>query len=98
MDAKMAASAVAVDDRAGTGQIPAAALRLVGLLPLMEISTGIVDISVALIDGPIARNHPDLANENITLLGESGAKTCNRPESAACAHGTFVAGILHAKR
>jgi subtilisin family serine protease len=53
---------------------------------------------VALIDGPIAINHPDLAIKNIRVLpGRSGA-TCTNPESLACAHGSFVAGILHAKR
>jgi subtilisin family serine protease len=82
----------------GTGQDPEGVLRIVRLPALMEISAGIPDITVALIDGPIARNHPDLASENITFLHESKGATCSRPESAACAHGTYVAGILHAKR
>jgi len=91
----MAVDAVA---RTETGQNPKAALRLVALPELMGITAGAPDIAVALIDGPIAINHPDLAIENMRVLpGRTGA-TCTSPESVACTHGTYVAGILHAKR
>lgn len=84
--------------RSDAGWNPEAALRLVRLLALMDITAGAPDITVALIDGPIGLNHPDLAAENIRVLHQSGGGTCSRPESAACTHGTYVAGILHARR
>ena len=72
-------------------------LNLVRLTELMEITTGRPEIKVGLIDGPIVKNHPDLAGENIhEVPGKSGA--CARTSSVACWHGTFVAGILSAKR
>jgi hypothetical protein len=67
----MAVDTLANAARTGTGQDPEGVLRIVRLPALMEISAGIPDITVALIDGPIARNHPDLASENITFLHES---------------------------
>ena len=48
--------------------------------------------------GPIAQDHPDFASESIHILRKGGSATCNRPESAACQHGTYVAGVVHAKR
>lgn len=72
-------------------------LNLVRLTALMEITTGRPEIKVGLIDGPIVKNHPDLAGENIhEVPGKSGA--CAQTSSVACLHGTFVAGILSARR
>jgi subtilisin family serine protease len=88
----------ALSTRAETGPSPEDTLRLVGLPELMGITAGSHDIAVALIDGPVDSNHPDLATENMQVLpGRTGA-TCASPESVACTHGTNVAGILHAKR
>jgi subtilisin family serine protease len=70
---------------------------LVKLKALMELTSGRPEIVVGLIDGPIVMNHPDLAGENIREVpGKSGA--CAQASSVACMHGTFVAGILSAKR
>lgn len=72
-------------------------LRLVKLTPLMEITRGRPEIIIGLIDGPVFMKHPDIAGENISAIsGKSGA--CSQASSAACMHGTFVAGILSAKR
>jgi subtilisin family serine protease len=74
------------------------ALELVRLPPLMKRSSGRREIVIGLIDGPILMGHPDL--ERATILevpGKSGG-TCALSNSAACKHGTFVAGILLAKR
>lgn len=71
------------------------ALDLVTLTPLMERTSGRRDVTIGLIDGPVALGHPELASPNIHEIG-SGA--CARAESAACLHGTFVAGILSARR
>jgi subtilisin family serine protease len=72
-------------------------LDLVNLTPLMVRTSGQDEIKIGLIDGPVALNHPDLAAHNIHQVGkQSGA--CSTANSIACLHGTFVAGILMAKR
>jgi len=72
------------------------ALDLVKLPALMELSAGRSDIIVGLIDGPVAVGHPDLARNIREAPGARAA--CSQASSAACLHGTFVAGILSAKR
>ena len=71
-------------------------LGLVNLPSLMELSAGRPDIAVGLIDGPVSVTHADLG-ENIREA-PGAAAACARAASAACLHGTFVAGILSAKR
>lgn len=68
------------------------------LTPLMALTSGRTDVTIGLIDGPVAMNHPDLASEHVREIpgGLSGA--CTQADSAACLHGTFVAGILSARR
>jgi subtilisin family serine protease len=53
---------------------------------------------IGLVDGPVATNHPDLAGGSIREIKESGGSPCARVNSTACLHGTFVAGILSARR
>ena len=73
------------------------ALAAVGLIPVMEVTAGAREIVAALIDGPVAGDHPDLATENIRRLsGAAGPATPNN--RLALAHGTYVAGILAARR
>jgi subtilisin family serine protease len=69
---------------------------LVGLPALMERTAGDVAVAVALIDGPVAIDHPDFASGNFRVL--PGAAACGQPNSVACSHGTLVAGVLHARR
>jgi subtilisin family serine protease len=64
----------------------------------MSRTAGRSDIKIGLIDGPIWFAHPDLANENIREIRAENLHNCPGTNSSACAHGTFVAGILHAKR
>jgi subtilisin family serine protease len=73
-------------------------LDLVKLTALMELTSGRPEIVIGLMEGPVAANHPDLAGENIRALPGSLSGTCIQVDSAACMHGTFVAGILCAKR
>jgi subtilisin family serine protease len=73
-------------------------LDLVKLTPLMERTHGRPEIVIGLVDGPVAMNYPDLTGENIREIPGRLAGTCARASSAACQHGTFVAGILCAKR
>ena len=63
----------------------------------MALTAGRSDITVGLVDGPIAMNHPDLAGDIREVPGRLGGR-CTQSSSAACQHGTFVAGILCAKR
>ena len=73
-------------------------LDLVKLTPLVELTTGRTEVSVGLIDGPVAISNPDLAGENVREIPGSISGTCSVFESAACEHGTFVAGILCGSR
>ncbi|HEV7474199.1 MAG TPA: S8 family serine peptidase [Pyrinomonadaceae bacterium] len=73
-------------------------LDLVNLTPLMELSRGRGQTMIALIDGPVATGHPDLSEANIRELPGRLPGTCDQTRSFACMHGTFVAGILIARR
>jgi subtilisin family serine protease len=73
-------------------------LDLIKLTPLMERTSGRPEITIGLIDGPLALNHPELASKNIREIPGKMAGICARSESAACLHGTFVAGVLCARR
>ena len=74
------------------------ALDLVRLSPLMERTTGRPDVKIGLIDGPVVMNHPGLSSEHVAEIPGSVSGACARANSTACLHGTFVAGILCAKR
>jgi subtilisin family serine protease len=71
---------------------------LIRLTPLLERTIGKPEIKIGLIDGPVALNHPDLATENVREVPGEFAGGCALSNSAACRHGTFVAGILLGKR
>jgi subtilisin family serine protease len=73
-------------------------LDLVTLTPLMARTTGRPDLRIGLIDGPVALDHPGLAQAHRRELPAPGAGICAQASSAACLHGTFVAGILCATR
>jgi subtilisin family serine protease len=73
-------------------------LDLVGLSPLMAHTSGRPEISIGLIDGPVRLDHPDLAAENIREVPGKLSAACADASDAACAHGTFIAGVLVARR
>src|SRR6266581_2894817 len=73
-------------------------LDLIKLTALMELTRGRPEMVVGLIDGPVAINHSDLASEKIREIPGKMRGICAQASSVACAHGTFVAGILLAKR
>ena len=73
-------------------------LDLVKLKPLMEKTMGRSEIAIGLIDGPIALPHPDLADTSIRPVNGTPGSSCRHSASAACSHGTMVAGVLLAKR
>src|SRR5262249_23658251 len=73
-------------------------LELVKLTALMNITEGRPEVVIGLIDGPVAIGHPDLATQNIREIPGKQSGSCARAGSSACVHGTFVAGVLSAKR
>jgi subtilisin family serine protease len=73
-------------------------LELVTLNALMERATGIPEVKIGLIDGPVVTQHPDLVGERLREIARKNGAACTQANSTACLHGTFVAGILSAKR
>jgi subtilisin family serine protease len=53
---------------------------------------------VGLIDGPVAQEHADLAESPIREIANKGRISCQNSKSSACRHGTYIAGILSARR
>ena len=62
----------------------------------MAVTRGTSDVVIGLLDGPVALDHPAFERSNIHALSqiEPGLDR----SSAACAHGTFIAGMLCARR
>ena len=75
-----------------------APLEVAGLTSLMERTTGRREVIVGLIDGPVALDHPDLAVDMIREIPGRRKAGCAVSSSEACMHGTFVAGVLSARR
>jgi len=73
-------------------------LDVITLTPLMERTSGRCEIVIGLLDGPIARTHPDLMGANLREIPGRRGSTSMQASSAVCLHGTFVAGILCAQR
>jgi hypothetical protein len=74
------------------------ALDLVGLSALMRLSAGRLEVVIGLIDGPVAMDRADLAGNAIRELPGRASGACSKASSVACLHGTFMRGILRAKR
>lgn len=73
-------------------------LALIKLTALMACTSGSPAVKIGLIDGPVVTQHPDLAGAHLHAMSENSDSTCAEANSMACLHGTFVAGILCAKR
>jgi subtilisin family serine protease len=73
-------------------------LALVKLTRLMERARGRADVKIGVIDGPVLMRHPDLTFGNLREVSRARGATCTEIGSTACLHGTFVTGILAAKR
>ncbi len=73
-------------------------LDTVALSPLTGRTRGRREVVIGLIDGPVALDHPDLANSFVRQVSPSAGAACSTRDSVACTHGTFVAGILCARR
>jgi subtilisin family serine protease len=88
----------ASNSKATDGLASSEPLALVGLPPLMQRTSGRSDITVALIDGPVMAQHPDLVAGNIHAVAGVDLAQCGQVQHMACAHGTFIAGILSGAR
>jgi subtilisin family serine protease len=73
-------------------------LTLIKLHSLWSISSGRPEVVVGVIDGPVDLNHPDFQGSDIRTIKDSQLAACKSASSIACMHGTFVTGILCAKR
>jgi subtilisin family serine protease len=80
------------------GGSPTTPVDVVRLHELMKLGEGSPEIAVALIDGPVLLDHPDLATAQARQICGKAQGSCTRADSLACTHGTFVAGILCARR
>jgi subtilisin family serine protease len=74
------------------------ALDRINLRHLMNISSGIHEVVIGMIDGPVDINHTAFQGSKIRTATESELVACKKASSIACMHGTFVAGILCARR
>jgi subtilisin family serine protease len=74
------------------------ALELVKLTSLMERTSGNPEVQIGIIDGPVVTRHPELTGEHLREMPGNNGGTCMQTKSAACLHGTFVVGVLSAKR
>jgi subtilisin family serine protease len=74
------------------------ALDLVGLTALMRLSAGRPGVVIGLIDGPVAMDHAELDGNAIRELPGKASGACANADGVACLHGTFITGILLAKR
>ena len=73
-------------------------LFLTRLQPIMKLSNGDPNIAIGVIDGPVNLSHPDFRESKIRTVKDSQFIACKNASSIACIHGTFITGILAAKR
>jgi subtilisin family serine protease len=73
-------------------------LNQTGLQSLMNVSNGDPNVVIGIIDGPVDLNHPAFQDSNMKTVRDSQIGACKNATSIACSHGTFIAGILCAKR
>lgn len=72
--------------------------ELVKLPALMQRTSGSPEVRIGLIDGPVFTQHADLVQGQLMEIGGRNEASCTQTDSGACLHGTFVAGILAARR
>ena len=64
----------------------------------MELGSGRREVRIGLVDGPVDLRHAGLVRARDVQIPGRLAGSCAQASNPACAHGTFVAGILVAKR
>jgi subtilisin family serine protease len=73
-------------------------LDRIGLTDLVARTEGRPEVAIGLIDGPVVMDHPDFQPGSLRAVPGGRSGSCRRDDSLACAHGTFVAGMLSARR
>jgi len=73
-------------------------LQQLMLATLMAETSGSAQVVIGLIDGPVAKDHRGLASARLRELASTPNERCSLSGSAACRHGTAVAGMLCASR
>lgn len=73
-------------------------LEIARLQPLMQRTQGARETSIGLIDGPVFLGHSDFGGAVVREIEGRLNGECRQASSMACTHGTFVAGILSARR
>jgi len=73
-------------------------LRLVELTQSIRLTEGALLVAIGLVAGPVALDYPNLSSTNIHELRGNSNGRCADVTGVACVHGTFMAGILSAKR
>jgi hypothetical protein len=61
----------------------------------MELTSGSPGVTIGLIDGPVATDHPELNTQNLKKIYGTPTGSCSDVTSVACVHGTFVGGMLY---
>jgi subtilisin family serine protease len=74
------------------------ALDLVKLPGLMQLTAGSREIAAGIIDGPVILDHAGLVRDNVREVPGEVDAACALDASPACRHGTFIAGMLSARR
>jgi hypothetical protein len=64
----------------------------------MERTIGHPEVTIGLVDGPVTKGHADCDAQNIPVLPGAYEEGCSQVSSAACRHGTFVAGMQLARQ
>src|SRR5205085_1796141 len=71
---------------------------LIKMTSLLAATSGRQEIAIGLIDGPVEASHPDLLEARLQTLPSVPQAMCRSINSPACLHGTFLAGVLCARR
>ncbi len=74
------------------------ALDQIKLSSRMRATSGRPEVVVGVIDGPVDLGHPAFQGAHIRDTQGARHVSCRVADSVACGHGTFIAGILAARR
>lgn len=73
-------------------------LQIININSLMAVTSGRPEIVIGIIDGPVEVSHPDLQGARLQTVSPASGARCKAVEIPACQHGTFIAGMLYARR
>lgn len=73
-------------------------LNTIKIVSLMSSTDGDPNIVIGIIDGPVELDHPAMKETGSRNISPVSVNGCKVAESHACKHGTFIAGMLCAKK